>query len=500
MRWVTKRGGTAVVLMAMAGMAVVAGRVEAQETRQSGAVQGITLEQALGLAMSRNRELQVARLDLESAEGRVKEAWGNVFPTLDLTANYTRSLSVPANFLPRIIFDPDADPDELIAVKFGADNAWNFQLRAEQPLFEASAFVGVGAAGRYESLQTEVVRGRTIDVVTRVKVAYYDALLAQEAVRLSENTVERVRKTLDETRKMFEAGLSSSYDVLRLEVELANLEPQLRRSQNASLAARRQLGVELNIENLDSVRVAGSLFDYDPQRESVAGAEAAALVRNGGPPRVLDSEQAVQIAQERRSDLRQLELTESLRRTELKVEQSEYLPKVSLFGTYSIAAQENGSPNFFGSGSQERSYGRQVGIQVSMPLFSGFQRPARTAQKRAAISAVQAQYALARDQAEAEVKSLVDQSDEARDRTSAQRLALGQAERGYEIARAQYREGIGSQLEITDAEVALRQSEFNYAEAVYDYLVAQARLEQAMGMVPEIQGNGNLAVAEARRP
>jgi outer membrane protein TolC len=231
----------------------------------------------------------------------------------------------------------------------------------------------------------------------------------------------------------------------------------------------------------------------------VADSEKALLMRNGAAAPELEAQQAVSVAHERRSDLRQLELTEQLRRTELKVEQSEYLPKVTLFGTYSIAAQQNGSPNFFGANGAERSFGRQVGIQVSMPLFSGLQRPARTAQKRAAISAVQAQYALVRDRAEAEVKSLVEQTDEARDRSAAQRLALRQAERGYEIARAQYREGIGSQLEITDAEVALRQSEFNYVEAVYDFLVAQARLDQAMGMVPELQTNGNLAVAEARR-
>jgi outer membrane protein TolC len=113
---------------------------------------------------------------------------------------------------------------------------------------------------------------------------------------------------------------------------------------------------------------------------------------------------------------------------------------------------------------------------------------------------VATQYALARDQAEAEVKSLLEQTEEARDRSAAQRFALRQAERGYEIARAQYREGIGSQLEITDAEVALRQSEFNYVEAVYDYLVAQTRLDQAMGTVPELQANGNLAMSETRRP
>jgi outer membrane protein len=78
----------------------------------------------------------------------------------------------------------------------------------------------------------------------------------------------------------------------------------------------------------------------------------------------------------------------------------------------------------------------------------------------------------------------VEAADEALERARGQRLAVTQAARGFEIATAQYREGLGSQLELTDAEVALRQSEFNYAQAVYDYLVARAELDQATGQVP----------------
>jgi outer membrane protein TolC len=82
------------------------------------------------------------------------------------------------------------------------------------------------------------------------------------------------------------------------------------------------------------------------------------------------------------------------------------------------------------------------------------------------------------------VRGIVENADEARQRAAGQRLAVTQAQRGYEIASAQYREGLGSQLELTDAEVALRQSEFNYAQAVYDYLVARAQLDEAAGRVP----------------
>ena len=74
-------------------------------------------------------------------------------------------------------------------------------------------------------------------------------------------------------------------------------------------------------------------------------------------------------------------------------------------------------------------------------------------------------------------------------RTESQRRAVTQATRGYDIASAEYRAGLGSQLQITDAEVALRQSEFNYARAVYDYLVANARLDAAMGHIPAAPGD-----------
>jgi outer membrane protein TolC len=84
------------------------------------------------------------------------------------------------------------------------------------------------------------------------------------------------------------------------------------------------------------------------------------------------------------------------------------------------------------------------------------------------------------------VKSVREQAEEALDRARGQKLAVEQAGRGFEIASAQYREGLSSQLEQRDAEVALRQSEFNYAQAVYDFLVFQAQLDEAAGQVPMV--------------
>jgi outer membrane protein len=464
----------------------------------SGAAQPapLTLEAAVATALERSRDVQDAGLALAAARTQVGEAWGNVYPQLNMNAMYTRNLSVPGTFLPGVFFDPAAGPDDLKLVKFGSDNTWNFSLRADQPLFRASAFIGVGAAARYEALQREVLRGRTQSVVTRVRLAFYGVLLADESVRVTENTVSRIRQTLDEMRKLEQAGIASNYDVLRLDVELANVEPALRRARNAATAARRALAVEIGLPALDSVQIDGSLLAYERE---VLPVSVESIAANGTPepwPGAASAAvpEAVQEAVRLRSELRQLELTEQLRRAELRAEQAEYLPQVTLFATYSINAQQSGNPAFFGSSEAQRAYGRQVGVMVTMPLFSGMQRPARVARKHVAIEQVRTQRALVEDQIAHQVRTYADQADEARQRALAQRLGVRQAQRGYQIATVQHREGISSALELTDAEGALRQSEFNYAEAIYDYLVARARLDEAMGTV-DIDGR---AVAAAR--
>ena len=385
-----------------------------------------------------------------------------------------------------MIFDPEADPSELIPVRFGSDNIWTTSINVEQPLFNPGVFVGLGAANRFQNLEREKVRGRTQAVVTRVRITYYSLLLAQEQARLVENSVERVRQSLEETKALNKAGLAADYDVLRLEVELANLEPNLLRAQNSVSQSRRELGIELGLESVDDIRVAGSLADIDlddPAANSAANRQIldfSSWVDEEGAGR----QSLLDMAQSQRSDLRSLDLMAQLRQTEMRLEQVQYLPEIVLFGTYAITAQENGSPDFFGESSMQRAYARQAGIRVTWPLFSGFSKDARIDQKRATLRQAQAQSRLARSRAESEVKTLWDQVGEARERADGQRLAVRQALRGFEIASAQYREGLGSQLELTDSEVALRQSEFNYAQAVYDFLVAQASLDQAVGYVP----------------
>jgi outer membrane protein len=462
---------------------------------QSGGVEGgaapvqeevtLSLREAVSFALSQSLDIRDARLALEQAEEQVAEAWGSVMPTIDFTGSYTRNIAPMVSFLPAEFFG--GEPGEFMKVQFGADNAWSSALVLNQPLFEAQAFIGVGAAGRYKALQLETLRGRAQNLVTRVRLAYYSLLLAQEDRRLIENSVGRVRQSLEETMALKRAGLSSEYDVLRLQVELANLEPNLRRTENAVSRTRRNLALELNMEGMETLTVSGSLASMDPESlEANQGPNREILEMVGVENAIfLDSEDLLSLAYESRSDLKQLELTEKLRTAELRVQQVEYFPKVSLFANYSINAQQNGSPNWFGD-EMTRATSKWVGIQVTLPVFTGFKRDARIDMQRAVLNQARNQSQLARLQAESQVKTLFEQAGEALQRARGQKLAVSQAQRGFQIASAQYREGMSSQLELTDAEVALRQSEFNYARAVFDFLVARAQLDEAAGTVPMV--------------
>lgn len=479
-----RAAGCAMVVVAT--LVASAGTAAAQRSPEDELRDGpVFLSTVARLVADRNRDVRDARYQLGVAEGQVSEAWADVYPSLDLSSSYTRNVAPQVSFLPAQIFDPNAAEGDFIPVQFGADNIWNLSVSAEQALIDPRVFVGVGAASRFRGLQEEALRGRSQQAVTRVRIAVYDLLLAQEEVRLTENSLARVRKSLEETRSMEEVGLAEHYDVLRLEVELANLEPNLKRAENRRSAARRSIASEMALSPGTSFEVAGELARIDldrPDANSPANRDILSFTGVQVDERT-DVMEFVRHGAVQRSDIRQLEITETLREAEVRIEQVDYLPSVSAFGTYGLAAQQNGMPDFFGT-DRQRGSTKQVGLRVSFPIFSGFRREARIAQREMALRQARTQTRIAMDQAEMQLRNLVDEVHEARARAGAQRLAVSQADRGYEIASAQYREGLASQLGLTDAEVALRQSEFNYAQAVYDYLAARARLDEAAGQVP----------------
>ena len=450
-----------------------------------------SLSRALNVALANSQTIKDAEMDLQRAHQQVREAWSSVLPDIRGTASYTRNVLQQEFFLPARFFDPTAPAGELAAVKVGSDNTWQAGLSASQPLFEYTAFVGLGAAGRFKALQEERVRGTAQDVVTAVRIAYFNVLLAEESVRLIENSIERIRRTLNETQALNRAGMASDYDVLLLEVQLSNLVPNLRRAEFDRAARLRALQVEMGLYPDGLIAVEGNLDEVDlADFDQNSAANAALLSVSGvGVPDDVDLVEVRRLALDQRSDVRQIRSNILLEEANLQAQKAEYYPSLSIVGNYSITAQQDGSPVFFGSSENQRTTLGTAGLAISLPIFTGFSRDARVQQVRANIR--QNEYRLERleNQALSELRTLMDNVNEARQRAASQKQAVAQAQRGFEIASAEYNAGIGSRLQTSEAELALRESEFNYAQAVYDYLVARAQLELAVGLVPEEAGS-----------
>jgi outer membrane protein TolC len=348
--------------------------------------------------------------------------------------------------------------------------------------------VGVGAANRFRTLKEEELRGTAQQVVSAIRQAYFDALLSKEQLRLVEESLRRVGETLEETRARNRAGLVSSYDVLRLEVEYANVASNLQLARNAVEARLRTLLVEMGLSPTQPIEVEGDLNGMDLENQADNDLANRELLRLAGPAEaeVQDDEQLRRLASNLRTDLRQLRSAVGLEESRVSGEKSEFYPKLSFFGNYDVLSQQNDPVKFFGSAGETRTTFANAGLRLEIPIFQGGSRFARVHEAQANMRRAETQLERAEQEALNQIRTLRDGVSEARGRAASQRLAVQSAQRGFDIATAEYREGIGSQLQVTDAEEALRQSQFAYAQAVYDYLTARALLDFALGTVPEV--------------
>ncbi|TVP78757.1 MAG: TolC family protein [Gemmatimonadales bacterium] len=426
----------------------------------------LTLAEIRGEALAESPSVRDARLGVASARARVTEARSGLLPRVDAAFDYTRNLTAPSAFLPELLVDPEADPGALIRVPLGADNVWSSAIVLRQALFDARVGAGLRAASRVASLAEEELRRAELEVSVRVRVLHNDFLLARERQAVAERSLERVRQALAEVRALEAQGLASELDVLRLEVEEANLEPQRDRARNDRREASRALSLAMGRDPDPELAVEGSLEDVRPEP--------------------VDAELSVLRAQalESRPELRQADLRRELAGIELRAEQAEWLPRVSLVGAWEVAAQQDGSLDPFGSG-MERGYGRTVGVQVTLPLFTGFSRSARRDRFRAELGSTEVRFEAVVRETEAALEAVLERLEEARTGFRARERAVEQAERSWSLVRRQAEEGQVGRLELLDAELALRTSELNRAEAAHGWLVARTELLRLLGVDAE---------------
>lgn len=445
----------------------------------------LKLTEAIQVALANNSNIKRSLLNLEDADEQVRIAWSEVLPDISSSATYTRNLEIPVNFVPAQFFDPDAPAGELVPLQFGTDNNWQGGFSVQQTLFRGEAFVGISSSKLYKAAQAENLRATTQQIVTQTRLAYYNVLVAEEQLRLQEATVDRLEKNLTENRARNKAGLIDQYDVLQVEVQLRNQEPQLTQAQYNVEQAYRELKVVLGIPLELEFIVEGDLNAYDVTADQ-AGQETNQNIKQVDtmtPYQYSRSVNVTDIATDLRGDIRVLDTQNQLKNREIKAIKSRFLPTLTANYNLNWTAAQAGSPVFYGT-DETRARSQTLGFTVSLPLFEGFERTANLNIAQIEKKDLEEQRRAAIRSAKNEIQSAEESLNQAIETAPARVRALNLAQEGYERAQSRLENGLGSQLDVTNAELQLRQAEANYAQMVYSYLSAKAQYDQAVGMVP----------------
>lgn len=445
----------------------------------------ITLTQAINVSLANNNRIKRSLLSLKDADEQVKIAWSDVLPEVSGSAAYTRNIELPVFFFPADPTDPNS---ELRAIQAGEDNNWNGGITLEQTIFRGEAIIGISSSQLFKAAQAENLRATTQQIVTDTRVAYYNVLIAEEQFRLQQATVERLRKNLEDNRARSRAGLIDEYEVTQVEVQLSNQEPQLTEARYGVAQAYRELKLVMGIPVELDLSVQGDLGSYDILEDETSNPENRNIKKvDGMTPYAFErNPQVMEVATDLRGDIRVLEKQNQLKEREIKAIKSRFLPSLSTRYNVGWRAEEPGAPDFFGN-DRQRVRTQSVSLNLSVPIFQGFERSANLQIAQIEKKDLQLQKEFAIRSARNEIQAARESLNQAIETAPARERALRQAQTGYDRAVARLENGIGSQLDVSNAEFQLRQAELNYARMVFNYLSAKARYDEAIGMVPFVE-------------
>lgn len=435
----------------------------------------LSVEDAVTLALQNNRDLIAAKLDRDKSAEGVREARGLAMPKLSFSFQYGHSFR-QTQFFPTNLFPTGggASPfggggSGFAAIELNNINAYTASLTLQQPIFRPQIFTAIGIAGTIKKLTEQSYQASRSAIITDVKKAYYDVLIAQEQVKLIEQSIVRSEQALKDTRLLYKQGLAADLDTLRAFVNVENLRPTLIKAQSLVDIAKTVLKTKLSVSPSDDFILTDS------------------LVFDGNPP-MLNFETAYAEALENRPEISQLKLQIDVAEAQVDAEVANFLPTLDAQAQYQRLTLANNFQFDQYSWGNNLSVGLQLSIPLSLPFITGTytQTSAKVQQAKLEKKKSETLYENVRENIRAEVKNAVSTLEEAIKRLQVQVTTVQSAERSYNITRLRRAQGIGSALELTDAELALTQAKNNYLQSVYDYLVAKIALEKSLGRTAKL--------------
>lgn len=488
-------------------------------TPMSATPRTLSLDEAMQIAERESENIQVAKAGVERARGQQLQARSQYLPQLSGSLQYTRTLqsqfSVLQNSQPtpgpdvppapprdtttffqpctRYLAPPGATEAERLAgletfsrcssgggidftrVGFGSKNQYQIGLTGSVNLFtggRVSAQNAAATAGR-RAADIELAAQRA-QLRLDVAQAYYDAALADRLVAIAESSLVQTEQALRQTTLARQVGNQSEFELLRARVTRDNQIPavlQARTQRELSYLRLKQL---LNLPYSDSLTLTDGIGDTDVAGPGglVAGASnpanAAAMVVALTDSLVQRSDTSADV----RATVRQLEQSLEAQEAQRRIARAEYLPSLTLSSSYGRVAFPNaGLPDW-----NQFVNNWTVTIGASIPIFTGGRTRGDNVIASANVAEAKARLQQTRELAALDARQAVAQLEQAAATLAASSGTAEQATRAYNIAEVRYREGLSTQLELTESRVLLQQARANRAQAARDFQVARLRL------------------------
>ena len=390
----------------------------------------LDLDRCIAIALSRHPDIQAAQGSLRAGDSRIGQARSGYYPQVNGSVGYSRT-------------DPTTHGAQVY-------NSYSSRLSLSQNLYDfgktatqvkIQEFNRDSSRSDLDSIRTEVIFG--------VKQAYFELLRAGRNRDVSRETVEQFRHHLEQAGAFFDVGLKPKFDVTKAEVDLSTAKLNLIKAENAFRLARVTLNNAMGLPEAP---------DYEVEDRLSSGRQD------------MDLEEAIRKAYERRPDLKAMALKRKSLEQSIELVRKDYYPSLTGSAGYG-----------WGGGDFPLDRGWSFGAEVSIPLFTGFSTQYEIAEAQANLDVLTANENLLRQAIDQDVRQAWLNLREAAERIVAAELTVRQAIENLELANGRYASGVGSPIEVTDALVAASNAKLSEISALYDYKIALAGLERAVG-------------------
>jgi outer membrane protein TolC len=427
-------------------------------TSLAATAQNYSLKQAVDYAIAHQVQVKNSQLDLQNASAKVNEIRAIGLPQVNGSLSLTNNLILQRVFIPARIFNPAAAEGELIAAKFGVDNAGFANVGLSQLVFDGTYLLGLKASSVYKDLAVKSVTQSKQQVAENVTKAYYGILVNEKRQGLLALNVARLDTLLKETRELNKQGFVEKIDVQRLDVQANNLRTELE-----------------NIDRLQALSYSLLKFQMGyPMEEPIRLSETLEKVELA----TFNTNAAGDFNYSSRIEYSILQTQESLAELDLKSIKAGYLPRLLLNANYGY----NAGANAFGDLVNKPWFDNAaVTVALQIPIFDGYSKKYRAIQSANNLQKVRQSYSLLkssidlqRSQASITMKNALESMKE-------QKANLDLANEISHVTRVKYQNGVGSNLEVLNAETSIKESQANYFTALYNALIAKVELEKANG-------------------